>query len=171
MDIIAGLPGENAADFERTLDAVFGLGPDGVTSHTLCIKRSSRFNESEGAYAYPDAGETESMQEAAFRRAASCGMRPYYLYRQKNTIGALANTGYARRGCECAYNIHEMADRIDVLAAGAGAVSKFVYPDGGRIERVFNVKNLLEYISRIDEMIRRKTVFFAASAMFSVEWK
>ena len=39
-------------------------------------------------------------------------------------------------------------------AAGAGAVTKIV--DGDKIERVFNVKNVEEYISRIDEMIDRK---------------
>ena len=163
MDIIAGLPGEDSADFMNTLEKVFGLKPESVTSHTLCIKRSSRFNEFQNRYAYPDAAEVGAMQEAAFASAAAGGMRPYYLYRQKNTIGGLANIGYAVNGCECVYNIHEMADRIDVLAAGAGAVSKFIRGGEGRVERVFNVKNLLEYISRIDEMIDRKKMFFEAS--------
>jgi oxygen-independent coproporphyrinogen-3 oxidase len=163
MDIIAGLPGETAADFKNTLDAVFNLGPDSVTSHTLCIKRSSRINEYRERYMCPEAAVTEAMQEDARRRAAGAGMSPYYLYRQKNTAGGLANVGYAIKGRECVYNVHEMADRIDILAAGAGAVSKFVYPGESRVERVFNVKNLLEYISRSDEMTRRKTAFLAAA--------
>ena len=156
MDIIAGLPGEDKNAFAETLEAISFLKPESLTSHTLCIKRSSRFNEFDDEYIYPDAEETGEMQEAARVFAARMGMAPYYLYRQKNTIGNLANVGYAVKGCECAYNIHEMADRIDVYAAGAGAVSKFVCAGTGSVERVFNVKNLLEYISRNDEMIERK---------------
>ena len=159
-DIIAGLPGESVGDFENTLEAVAGLAPDSLTAHTLSIKRSSKLNEFTGRYSLPPARETAVMLEAAFRFASGRGMRPYYLYRQKNKIGNLANVGFAADGAECAYNIHEMADKIDVLAAGAGAVSKFTDGNTGRIERVFNVKNLLEYISRIDEMIKRKQTFF-----------
>jgi len=33
-----------------------------------------------------------------------------------------------------------------------------VFPESNRIERAFNVKNVEEYISRIDEMIERKNV-------------
>ena len=44
------------------------------------------------------------------------------------------------------------------LAAGAGAISKFVLP-GERLERVENVKNVEQYINRIDEMIERKRTF------------
>lgn len=41
-------------------------------------------------------------------------------------------------------------------AIGAGAVSKFVYLDENRIERVDDVKNLDHYLARIDEMIDKK---------------
>ena len=159
MDIIAGLPGEGLAEFENTLEAVGRLGPESLTSHTLCIKRSSRLNERPDKYGCPEAHTAASMQAAAFRYADTHGMRPYYLYRQKNTVGNLANVGFAVEGRYCVYNIHEMADCIDVLAIGAGAVSKFTNTGTGRIDRVFNVKNLLEYINRNDEMIGRKAGF------------
>ena len=42
-----------------------------------------------------------------------------------------------------------------VVALGAGATTKAVFP-GGRIERVENVKDVTNYIDRIDEMIERK---------------
>ena len=162
MDIIAGLPGEGAAEFAKTLEAVGRLRPESLTFHTLCIKRSARFNERSDRFNYPDARTVETMQAAAFRFAAAFGMKPYYLYRQKNTIGNLANVGFAFNGHACAYNIHEMADCINVLAIGAGAVSKFSISETGRVERVFNVKNLLEYINRNDDMIDRKAGFFTA---------
>ena len=48
------------------------------------------------------------------------------------------------------------------LACGSGASSKFVRDAGDkRFERVENVKNVHEYIDRIDEMISRKLDYIA----------
>ena len=90
------------------------------------------------------------------------GYRPYYLYRQKNIAGNLENVGYAREGFEGVYNILIMEEKQTILALGAGASSKFVFPGPGgtsRIERVMNVKSVSDYIGRIDEMISRKEIF------------
>ena len=48
------------------------------------------------------------------------GMKPYYLYRQKNTIGNLENVGYAKPGYACLYNIDNMEETTRILAQGAG---------------------------------------------------
>jgi oxygen-independent coproporphyrinogen-3 oxidase len=69
------------------------------------------------------------------------------------------NVGYARPGTEGIYNILIMEEKQTILAAGAGAMSKFVFPDEDRIERVENVKSLTDYIARVDEMIGRKREF------------
>ncbi len=45
------------------------------------------------------------------------------------------------------------------MALGAGSISKRVYEDG-RIERCDNVKEVAEYIERIEEMIERKRILF-----------
>jgi oxygen-independent coproporphyrinogen-3 oxidase len=156
MDIIAGLPEETPPMFESTVGRVADLNPDGITVHTLSVKRSSRINEFREKFGYPPDAAVAAMLDKARIAAAALGMAPYYLYRQKNTLGNLENVGYAKSGRECIYNIHEMADRIDILAVGAGAATKLVDLDTGRIERVFNAKNLVEYIERIDEMIERK---------------
>ncbi|NLJ96359.1 MAG: coproporphyrinogen dehydrogenase HemZ, partial [Clostridiales bacterium] len=84
-----------------------------------------------------------------------------YLYRQKNMADNLENIGYARYGKEGLYNILIMEEKQTILALGAGGVSKFVFRDGGRIERVENVKSLVDYISRTDEMIKRKEDFIS----------
>ena len=47
----------------------------------------------------------------------------------------------------------------DIVALGAGSISKRVYSDG-RIERCENVKDAAQYIGRIDEMIGRKRRLF-----------
>ena len=53
----------------------------------------------------------------------------------------------------------KMDEKQTIVALGAGSISKKVYPDG-RIERCENVKEVAQYIERIDEMIERKRVLF-----------
>ena len=92
--------------------------------------------------------------------ARRLGLAPYYLYRQKNIPGKLENIGYAAFGKECLYNVLIMEEKLDIIAMGAGASSKFIFREEGRIERVENVKNVDQYIDRIDEMIDRKQRMF-----------
>ena len=87
-------------------------------------------------------------------------MAPYYLYRQKNMAGNFENVGYGLPGKEGIYNILIMEEKQTILALGAGSVTKRVYPDG-RIERCANVKDVAQYIERIDEMTLRKQKLFA----------
>ena len=87
------------------------------------------------------------------------GWRPYYLYRQKYMAGNLENVGYARPGKACLYNIGNMEETVSVLALGAGAITKWLFDPKCRdlrIERAPNVRNIEEYIRRVDEMVRRK---------------
>ncbi len=56
------------------------------------------------------------------------------------------------------YNILIMEEKQPIIALGAGGSSKLVFDHGQRIERVENVKDVTNYISRIDEMIERKRV-------------
>ena len=88
------------------------------------------------------------------------GYNPYYLYRQKYQAGNLENVGYALKGLECVYNIDIMEETADILALGAGGISKRTFPDNGRIERAPNCKNIMDYTTRIDEMIERKKALF-----------
>ena len=46
------------------------------------------------------------------------------------------------------------------MGCGAGTTTKMVYPDKDRIERAENVKEVGQYIERIDEMIERKERLF-----------
>ena len=93
--------------------------------------------------------------ELAAKTAAAMDMHPYYLYRQKNMAGNFENVGYATEGNYGIYNILIMEEKQTIVALGAGSITKVVYPDG-RIERCENVKEVVQYIDRIDEMIDRK---------------
>ena len=42
------------------------------------------------------------------------------------------------------------------MACGAGCTTKVLYRDENRIERAENVKDVEQYIGRVDEMIERK---------------
>ena len=155
MDIILGLPGETAADVAHTIERIRALSPDALTVHSLAVKRASklgRWIEENGATAY---NNTEEIMEIAARGAAELDMVPYYLYRQKNMSGNFENVGYSRRGKYGIYNILINEEKQTIVALGAGSITKGVFSKD-RIERCENVKDVAQYIGRIDEMIERK---------------
>mgnify|MGYP000916263760 FL=1 len=159
MDVIAGLPGETEEDFAHTLEEIIALNPDSLTVHTLAIKRSSRLNL-EGA-PLPPAPVAARMVELGEEAALRLDMEPYYLYRQKYMAGQQQNVGYAKAGKACLYNVDIMEENTSILALGAGAISKRVFPDRElRIERAPNISNVALYVQRVDEMVGRKRNLF-----------
>ncbi len=126
MDLILGLPGEDLKDVRNTLEQLEKLQPDNLTVHMLALKRGSV--ELEKGYKHNLGPELEQMQELAGQVAASWGLRPYYLYRQKRIAGNLENIGYARPGLECFYNISIIEERQTILGLGAGASTKIFNP-------------------------------------------
>ena len=154
MDVIAGLPGETLQDFQKTLEAVKACRPENITIHTMSIKRASQLKQD--AF-QPSAGAHRTAVEMlAFAHPYMMQNRykGYYLYRQKNTLGNLENTGFCLPGTASLYNVGMMEEFLPVFGAGVGAVTKLVRP--GRIERIFNVKDVSEYIKRQAEMRERK---------------
>lgn len=152
-DVIAGLPNENISDFEKTMQKLCALSPENLTVHTLYIKRASRLRS---VWKYDTSpGEISLMVDAARKMCTENGYKPYYLYKQKSTLGNLENVGYSKPGLECIYNIDTMSDKSHVFALGAGGVTKIVL--GNRIERIFNFKNADDYIIKFDEILNRKS--------------
>lgn len=74
--------------------------------------------------------------------------------------GANENTGYCKDDAFCIYNMAIMDEHEDIIALGAGGISKSFFPEENRLERIPNVTNYQEYISRVDEMIERKKIGF-----------
>lgn len=159
MDLIAGLPGENLDMFRQTLEWISGLAPESMTVHTLSIKRSSLLHLWEAEL--PDGDMVADMVRAGAEMADCMGLHPYYLYRQKYMAGNQENVGYARPGHECLYNVDMMEETASVIALGAGAASKRLFPQKGFIRRAFNVSDICQYIDRVDEMAQRKQELFA----------
>ena len=155
MDIILGLPGENMTHLEHTMEEIKKLNPENLTVHSLALKRAARLNIQKQSYIEEINAAPEDMMKRTAEYAKSMGLEPYYLYRQKNMGGNLENVGYAKPGHIGLYNILIMEEKQTIVAAGAGAMSKYLFPDGS-ITRVENVKDVTNYIKRIDEMIARK---------------
>lgn len=156
-DLIVGLPGDDLAGFQKTLDGVISLGAANVTVHSLALKRSARLVSEGGDLSLHRSGEeTAAMVEYSVERLTAEGYEPYYLYRQTRMAGNLENTGWARPGTECRYNVYTMDESDSVIACGAGGVTKLKDPYSGRLERIFNFKYPYEYISRNQEILQRK---------------
>lgn len=155
-DIIAGLPGEDEGMFCKTLEGIEKLSPESLAVHTLCIKRSAYLKHAQ--ITLPDSKTVCNMLSAAKSSAENMNMHPYYMYKQRSTLGNLENVGYSKRGKECVYNINTMGDIQTVLAVGAGGVTKIL--KGNKLERVFNYKNPDEYIKNPEEMIKRKEALY-----------
>jgi len=153
-DVIAGLPEESPEDFENTMKLLESLSPESITIHTMCIKHGSYLDIKYDMYSMTTAETVNKMLNLAEEYMKKNNMHPYYMYRQKNMLGNLENVGYCKDNHECIYNIYIMEEVQSIIALGAGGSTKLV--DGNRIERVFNVKEVSEYIKRIDEMIERK---------------
>ena len=156
MDLIVGLPGEDREMVEHTLDEVRVLAPDSVTVHSLAVKRAARLNIFKDRYQEMTFENNQEIMDMTMRTAYEMGMGPYYLYRQKNMKGNFENVGYAKVDKAGIYNILIMEEKQPIIAVGAGGSSKLIFDHGKRIERVENVKDVTNYIERIDEMIERK---------------
>jgi oxygen-independent coproporphyrinogen-3 oxidase len=134
---------------------------DDATRQSKCEEAQDRQEEAQIA-------ETLSeMIELAGDFASQMNLEPYYLYRQKNIAGNFENVGYAKVDKAGIYNILIMEEKQSIVAVGAGASTKIVVPDDKviidektgnpkKIVRSENVKDVEQYISRIDEMIERK---------------
>ncbi|MCI6887910.1 MAG: coproporphyrinogen dehydrogenase HemZ [Lachnospiraceae bacterium] len=156
MDLIIGLPEEGLEDVRATMEAVKELGPESVTVHSLAIKRAARLNTMKEVYKDLKITNTQEMIDLTAQYAREMGLEPYYLYRQKNMAGNLENVGYAAPGRACIYNILIMEEKQTIAACGAGTTTKRLFAEENRLERAENVKDVEQYIGRIDEMIARK---------------
>lgn len=165
MDLIIGLPDESIDDVRHTMEVLTELKPDNVTVHSLAIKRAARLTIFKDRYQDMQMLNTQEHMDLCEEYCRRMGLTPYYLYRQKGMAGNMENVGYASEGKAGVYNILIMEEKQTIVALGAGATTKLVLPelnsDGShRIERAENVKDVKNYLERVDEMIQRKQNLF-----------
>jgi oxygen-independent coproporphyrinogen-3 oxidase len=155
MDLILGLSKETPEDFMFSLNRVLEMGPENITIHCLSLKKGSRMKDELGV----DVGEGygETFHKKVMAHLDRSGYLPYYLYRQKYTVGNGENIGYTLPGKEGLYNILMMAEKQSIIGIGAGSSGKLYHPDRDQYYRVFTAKDVKTYNEHYDEILAKKS--------------
>ncbi|MGM9528849.1 MAG: coproporphyrinogen dehydrogenase HemZ [Phascolarctobacterium sp.] len=157
VDLIIGLPGENAEEISYSLKKAVELAPENLTIHTLTLKRSAALF---GSKIQLPAEQAAELVEQGRQLAGAIGLEPYYLYRQHYMLGHLANIGYAKAGTESIYNIQMMEERHPVIGVGPSSSTKLPLADGHHLRRMNMPKNVAVYASGLSEFCLRREELF-----------
>ena len=165
MDLIAGLPYEEAEEHVESTKRLIELAPANITVHTLYKKRRAAMSRDTVMAKEKTRDTLDECVAESYRLLMEAGYHPYYMYRQKDTGHGLENTGFAKGNTGSLYNVAMMSDCRDVLSFGAGGMSKRCFAQEGelykhRVERCPTIKDALTYIERVDEMAEKKIAFF-----------
>ena len=169
VDLIAGLTGDNFKRFSFTMDKVIELSPENITVHTFCVKKSADILRQNSDVYSIRGGDVGKCVDYSQIKASQAGYIPYYMYRQKNTVGNYENVGFSKKGHEGLYNIYMMEEIHSIFASGAGAVTKLVDNTGANLEarnidRLFHHKYPYEYLEEDgrEEFARTAEEFYRA---------
>lgn len=121
----------------------------------LAIKKGSKLIEEGHIHDIIDYGRVEAEIE---RIASELNMKPYYMYRQKNSIDEGENRGYSIEGKESLFNIEMIEENQNTLGIGGGAISKIITDDD--IIRVVNPKDPIQYVTEFEERMKKKFELF-----------
>ncbi|MBR1761874.1 MAG: coproporphyrinogen dehydrogenase HemZ [Eubacterium sp.] len=155
-DLIAGLSNDNLNSFKNSVKTAEELGCASVTVHNLSLKSGAFLVTENMLFDVSKKNETVAMIDFAYTELKENGYNPYYMYRQSKSLGNLENTGYAKEGFECLYNIFMMDETHSVFAAGAGGVTKLKRQSDNHIERIYNYKYPYEYINNFENVLAKK---------------
>ncbi len=157
IDLIAGLEGETPEGFAKGVEKAIETGAENITVHCLSLKSGAKLKEE---IAYIENERISEMIASSRKLLSESGYKPYYMYRQKYQAGNNENVGWTKAGKACVYNIDVMEEVADNVGVGANAISKRVFNQEGRIERLGAPKDLPTYIAGVDELIAKKRKFF-----------
>ena len=165
MDLIAGLPYEDAEEHVNSTKKLIELSPANITVHTLYKKRRAAMSRSKVMDQEDEGIRLDRSVAQSYELLMEAGYHPYYMYRQKDTGHGLENTGFAKGNTGNLYNVAMMSDCRDVLSFGAGGMSKRCFKQDGelfkrRVERCATIKDALSYMARVEEMAQKKIEFF-----------
>ena len=114
LDLMYGLPGQDLADWEKSLQQALALEPEHISVYELTVEPGTPFAELAGQHRLdlPPEEEVLSMYEQARAALPANGYKHYEI------------SNYARPGRECIHNINYW-DNGSYIGLGAGAVSCF----------------------------------------------
>jgi oxygen-independent coproporphyrinogen-3 oxidase len=136
IDIIAGLPGQDAESFARTLEAVAALSPDHVSCYGLTLEEGTPLFAScaEGCIEVPDDDAAADLLDMAAAWLKGMGLTRYEI------------SNFAKPGHE---SLHNLIYWSDMPYIGVGAAAHSYDPDA--MTRSWNVKGVEEYEGMIAE--------------------
>lgn len=158
VDIIVGLLGDTKQTIINTLNEILILKPENITIHTLAIKKGSLYKQKLNSHNFIDNYELKNTLDCLYTLLYKMNYLPYYMYRQKNILGNLENTGFSIKNKESIYNVSMILEVQSIIGLGAGSASKFVSNDN--VYRTYNLKGVEEYIQNFSTILDRKKVFF-----------
>jgi len=160
MDFIIGLPGESVEDILNTFETVKGYDIDNLTIHFLAIKNGSTLIKNK--YRITEI-ESQRIEDKIREVVEEKNLKPYYLYRQKNSMNWGENLGYSIEGKESIFNIEMIEENQSTIGLGGGAISKKVEMiDETRfsIVRYINPKDPYMYICELKDRMKQKEELF-----------
>lgn len=160
MDFIIGLPGESVEDILNTFETVKGYAIDNLTIHFLAIKNGSTLIKNK--YRITEI-ENQRIEDKIREVVEEKNLKPYYLYRQKNSMNWGENLGYSIEGKESIFNIEMIEENQSTIGLGGGAISKKVEMiDETRfsIVRYINPKDPYMYICELKDRMKQKEELF-----------
>lgn len=112
LDLMYGLPGQSAADWQESLAQALAHGPEHLACYELTIEEGTPFSRlvDTGDLVLPDEEESLSMAERTHEFLAQGGLARYEI------------SNYATQGRECRHNLNYWRNG-SYLGLGAGAVS------------------------------------------------
>lgn len=138
IDLMHGLPGQQAADALADLQQALALGVDHVSWYQLTIEPNTEF------YRYPPRLPAEDtladIQQLGQALLADHGLAQYEV------------SAFARPGQQARHN-RNYWEFGDYLAIGAGAHGKISWPAGQRIERYHKTRLPRDYLARNDNFV------------------
>ncbi len=144
LDLIYGLPGQDPAAWQRSLECAIALGPDHISAYALTVEDGTTLGRRvrEGDVAAPDPDAAAEMYDLASHILAAAGYRQYEI------------SNWARPGHESRHNQVYWTDG-DYLGIGAGAHG---YLDGERYENIAHPRAYVAAIAAATDVSTRPAV-------------
>ena len=160
MDLILGLPGETTEDILYTLDELKKYPTENLTTHVLALKKASiLFKDIQN----PIPLDYEKIEKKLFEITEEKKMKPYYMYRQKNSLEWGENLGFAIEGTESIFNIEMIEENQSTLGLGGGAITKSIITQDlniDKIKRIVSPKEPIAYVREMRERLPKKLELF-----------
>lgn len=160
MDLIIGLPGEGTIEILNTLKELDKYQMENLTVHVLALKKASIL--------FKDGHEEEEIHRDAVESGIEelikkKSLKPYYMYRLKNSTQWGENLGYAVEGKESIFNIEMIEENQSTIGLGGGAITKKIVaesPVRDHIDRLVGPKEPATYVREMRERLEKKLDLF-----------